>query len=1286
MSDGTQFDVTEAENRLIVAAGSVSAVRALTTWIGPDDRIMLASGGEDGTVRRWDATTGSPFGDPLVGDAGTVTTLISWIGPDGPMLASGHIDGMIQRWNALSGEKAGEQLRGSAEITALTSWREPNGRIVLASCSDWEIQRWDAATGEKIGTPLKSRVYIAAATSWSAPDGHVTFVTGGGRIAIKQRDSTTGRIVNTSIRGWFAKTYISRLVVAIRGYFGASNRVPLNRLQADISQPHWTLSLTSWITPEGRVMLASGGDDGTIQRWDAATGSPTGKPLTGHGGAINALRVWTRPEGNVIASCGEDGTIRLWNAITGATIGKSLVGHVGEIHALTSWIGPDNHVMLASSGNDGTIRRWDATTGAVIGNPLTGHTRPIFSLAAWNSADGYPMLGSPASADAYVQRWNAWAGSPVGPPMFGLNSASRSLTSWTGPDGHSVLAAADDDGNIWLWDADSGTPIRESLLLSAGSPPVVLAVWTGEDGHMMLAAAESNGSIRCWDANRGSASRKILSRRRYFWDSAKDNGGVKLSKLNWFFGRPRPASVYVLATSPAPDGSVILVSGGLDGTIRRWDASSGTAIGKSMTGHIGAVQALTIWTTPDGPILASGGDDGTIRRWDATSGAPIGEPLIAHVGGVGALIAWADPEGNVLLASGGRDGVIRVWDTTSGEMLTRVFVEPIRLRGLADRPAARDLLGRTALTQTLANLLLWRPTEAGREPGPSVVTFEGPWGTGKTTMMRLLEARVGAKPESPILDRRLSVAGARKILRRAKAAAAPHISVTESREYRGALTAWFNPWVCQSSEQVWAGLARSVTEAARPVLYPAEADAKAQRYWLERNAPHIDRFAVRRNMLLRILSPILGLSVLIGVGTALINLAKVNNSTLFRVYHWHATLSALALAIAIILLVLGLLHTVIRYYSSASIFLPPAIIYGSVLGSSLVESAAETTKLLRDSAYVAEFGYLAIVQADTARTVRDLRGAGYDLVVFIDDLDRCSARTTAEVFESVNLFLSGTTDLEAKFVLGLDPAVIAAHLDTVYKDLDEERLLQYGDDPSAGWAFLRKVIQLPVGVPYILDSAVDQFVGAALDLPTETEGSTVAFIKARLIANEQTEALQTELKGQVAHLAHPPQPASLSRSPEVLVSPPKRSSRRGPLERQPEIVALMRERLTAQPDRSAREAKRLLNVWQLYQRVMDIVAPLRDDEEVVRRACQLVILAEIITRWPALQQQLNQPKGGQRGLQILAAACEDDNLWTIALKETGLERVQYAGAAASLRDLLRDYDGVAVASLAARVL
>jgi hypothetical protein len=156
--------------------------------------------------------------------------------------------------------------------------------------------------------------------------------------------------------------------------------------------------------------------------------------------------------------------------------------------------------------------------------------------------------------------------------------------------------------------------------------------------------------------------------------------------------------------------------------------------------------------------------------------------------------------------------------------------------------------------------------------------------------------------------------------------------------------------------------------------------------------------------------------------------------------------------------------------------------------------------------------------------------------------------------------------------------------------------------------------------------------------------------------------------------------------PAVPQAADKSPVRTGSLERQPEIVSLIRQRLSAQPERSTREAKRLLNVWQLYQRVLDLVAPLSDDEAVVKRACHLVILAEIVTRWPAMQHRLHQRQEGQSGLQILAAACDDATRWEAALKVTGFDAAEHSRAAGNLRGLLGKYDGTAVADLAARVL
>ena len=102
--------------------------------------------------------------------------------------------------------------------------------------------------------------------------------------------------------------------------------------------------------------------------------------------------------------------------------------------------------------------------------------------------------------------------------------------------------------------------------------------------------------------------------------------------------------------------------------------------------------------------------------------------------------------------------------------------------------------------------------------------------------------------------------------------------------------------------------------------------------------------------------------------------------------------------------------------------------------------------------------------------------------------------------------------------------------------------------------------------------------------------------------------------------------------------------------------------------------------------MFDIIDPLRDEEEIVQRACHLIILAEIVTRWPAIQRLLHRPFKGKRGLQILAVTCSDDEAWTNAIAMLGLTETGGEQTVAKLRDLLRTFNGVAIANLAAKVL
>src|SRR5262249_60789120 len=83
------------------------------------------------------------------------------------------------------------------------------------------------------------------------------------------------------------------------------------------------------LSVDGRL-LATGGGDGAIDLWDAATGKRLRK-VPGHGKAIQAVTF--SPDGSRLASGSTDGTVRLWQVGTGR-LHHSLNGDRGDIRAV----------------------------------------------------------------------------------------------------------------------------------------------------------------------------------------------------------------------------------------------------------------------------------------------------------------------------------------------------------------------------------------------------------------------------------------------------------------------------------------------------------------------------------------------------------------------------------------------------------------------------------------------------------------------------------------------------------------------------------------------------------------------------------------------------------------------------------------------------------------------------------------------------------------------------------------------------------------------------------------
>jgi len=128
-----------------------------------------------------------------------------------------------------------------------------------------------------------------------------------------------------------------------------------------------------------------------------------------------------------------------------------------------------------------------------------------------------------------------------------------------------LLASGGEDGTVRLWEAPAGRPL--ATLQDHTGP--VYGVALSADGRL-LASGGLDRTIRLWEAPfaRLEGDQSFAGRSA---DSGDASGGWRLLATL----RAHTRAVFGVATSG--DGR-LLVSGGLDGTVRLWDPSSGACL------------------------------------------------------------------------------------------------------------------------------------------------------------------------------------------------------------------------------------------------------------------------------------------------------------------------------------------------------------------------------------------------------------------------------------------------------------------------------------------------------------------------------------------------------------------------------------------------------------------------------------------------------------------------------------------------------------------------------------
>lgn len=245
------------------------------------------------------------------------------------------------------------------------------------------------------------------------------------------------------------------------------------------------VTMVAWALHGNRLASASGAKDSTARIWDATSGHHL---LVYPGHTLGVSSVDWSHDGTLVVSSANDGTVQIWDPATGTPqkIGTYRQHFGGGTGALSAARWSPNDQLIASVGAD-AARIWNAATGNDVITPVPASS--AFSDVSW-SPDGTTIAVGSFDDRVYIiavasgNVIQTWSGE-----QHPIQAVAWSPTA-------SVVASGDNRPGVYLFDPRSGNAITTY----AGNGSGINGLAWAHDGAFIASAGggltSSSGDLR----------------------------------------------------------------------------------------------------------------------------------------------------------------------------------------------------------------------------------------------------------------------------------------------------------------------------------------------------------------------------------------------------------------------------------------------------------------------------------------------------------------------------------------------------------------------------------------------------------------------------------------------------------------------------------------------------------------------------------------------------------------------------------------------------------------------